>query len=140
LPAAELGRVRVAGRPDRVAVRRTEGQLSGIRIDDFKYSSHSNDLSKQLRQSFQIPVYAHLAKRVLAAAPEVPIEGRYLLLRSPSTPVVAQAVDTAFLDEVALRINDLVDTVRAGKLHPEPADRDDCKTCDYRRLCRYYGD
>jgi len=140
LPAAELGSARVAGRPDRVAVRRTEGRLTGIRIDDFKYSSASNDLNRQLRQSFQIPVYAHLAARVLAAGPEVPIEGRYLLLRSPSTPVVAQAVDSVLLDEIALRIRDLVEVVRAGRLHPDPAERDDCKTCDYRRLCRFYGD
>jgi ATP-dependent helicase/DNAse subunit B len=140
LPAAELGQARLAGRPDRVAVRRTEGRLSGIRIDDFKYSSNSNDLNRQLRQSFQIPVYAYLAARVLEAGPEVPIEGRYLLLRSPSSPVVAQSVDGAFLDEVSLRIDELMKIVHAGTLHPEPLDREDCRTCDYRRLCRLYGD
>jgi ATP-dependent helicase/DNAse subunit B len=140
LPAARLGRANLAGRPDRVAVRRDGAAISGIRIDDFKYSSASNDLNRQLKQSFQIPVYAYLAARVLEAGPEVPIEGRYLLLRSPSTPVVTQSVDIAFIDEVAQRIDVLLDKVQAGKLHPDPEDAEDCKTCDYRRLCRLYGD
>ena len=78
----------LAGRPDRVADS-TNGRdvLTGIRIDDFKYSSASSDKNKQLQQSFQIPVYAHLTAQMLEAGPEVMIEGRYLLLRSPSTPV-----------------------------------------------------
>jgi hypothetical protein len=140
LPAAELGSIRLAGRPDRVAVRRTEGVLSGIRIDDFKYSSASSDTNRQLQQSFQIPVYAHLAARILSAGPEVLIEGRYLLLRSPSTPVVGQPVDSILLDEVRGRIDTLMEKVRLGRLHPEPADAEDCRSCDYRRLCRLYGD
>jgi CRISPR/Cas system-associated exonuclease Cas4 (RecB family) len=140
LPAAQLGRAKLAGRPDRVAVRREADRISGIRIDDFKYSSASNDLSRQLKQSFQIPVYAYLALRMLNAGPEVAIEGRYLLLRSPSTPVVTQSVDSAFFDEVAQRVDLLVEKIHRGKLHPEPADTEDCKSCDYRRLCRLYGD
>jgi RecB family exonuclease len=140
LPAATLGRAQLSGRPDRVAVRHTEGRLTGIRIDDFKYSSASADTTRQLRQSFQIPVYAHLAARKLSADPGVPIEGRYLLLRSPSSPVVSQPVDTVFLAEVAQRIDDLMELIHAGRLHPEPSDREGCKSCDYRRLCRLYGD
>jgi len=140
LPAAALGNTRLSGRPDRVAVRRTEGVLTGIRIDDFKYSSASSDKNKLLQQSFQIPVYAHLTARALEAGPEVMIEGRYLLLRSPSTPVLSQSVDGALLDEVRGRIGALIEKVHLGHLHPEPADQEGCKTCDYRRLCRLYGD
>ena len=140
LPAAALGGAQLSGRPDRVAVRHTEGHLTGIRIDDFKYSSASNDTTRQLRQSFQIPVYAHLAARMLNADAGVLIEGRYLLLRSPSSPVVSQQVDSVFLEEVAQRVDDLLEVIRAGRLHPEPADREGCKSCDYRRLCRLYGD
>ena len=140
LPAAALGQTTLTGRPDRVAVRRTNGALTGIRIDDFKYSSASNDKNKLLQQSFQIPAYAHLATSALEAGPEVAIEGRYLLLRSPSTPVLAQSVDSVLLDEVRGRIEGLIEKVRLGRLHPDPSDRETCKTCDYRRLCRLYGD
>jgi hypothetical protein len=140
LPAASLGGTTLGGRPDRVAVRRTGDQLSGIRIDDFKYSSASSDTNTQLKRSFQIPIYAHLAAQVLGAGPEVAIEGRYLLLRSPSTPVVAQFVDSALLQDVTLRIEGLIEKVRRGALLPEPSDKESCKICDYRRLCRLYGE
>ena len=140
LPAAMLGNTALAGRPDRVAVRRTGDVLSGIRIDDFKYSSASSDTNRQLQQSFQIPVYAHLTAQMLATGPEVPIEGRYLLLRSPSTPVVAQSVDSILLDDVSQRIDALIEKVRHGTLQPRPSDPESCKTCDYRRLCRLYGE
>jgi RecB family exonuclease len=140
LPAAALGTTTLSGRPDRVAVRRTGGALTGIRIDDFKYSSASSDKNKLLQQSFQIPAYAHLTARAMEAGPEVMIEGRYLLLRSPSTPVIAQSVDGVLLEEVRGRIDVLVEKVRSGVLHPEPTDQESCKTCDYRRLCRLYGD
>ena len=140
LPASALGATRLSGRPDRVAVRRAGGTLTGIRIDDFKYSSASSDKNKLLQQSFQIPVYAHLTARALEAGPEVMIEGRYLLLRSPSTPVLSQSVDAALIDEVRDRIDMLVEKVRLGLLHPEPSDQEGCKICDYRRLCRLYGD
>jgi RecB family exonuclease len=140
LPAAALGTTMLSGRPDRVAVRRTGGELTGIRIDDFKYSSASSDKNKLLQQSFQIPVYGFLTAHALGAGPEVMIEGRYLLLRSPSTPVLPQSVDIAMFDEVRGRIDLLIDKVRLGRLHPEPSDQEGCKTCDYRRLCRLYGD
>jgi RecB family exonuclease len=140
LPAATLGPTMLTGRPDRVAIRRTNGALTGIRIDDFKYSSASNDKNKLLQRSFQIPAYAHLAACALNAGPEAAIEGRYLLLRSPSTPVLAQSVDSMLLDEVRGRIEALIEKVRVGRLHPDPSDRETCKTCDYRRLCRLYGD
>jgi len=140
LPAAALGSTRLSGRPDRVAVRRTEGMLTGIRIDDFKYSSASSDKNKLLQQSFQIPVYGHLMAQVLEAGPEVMIEGRYLLLRSPSTPFLSQSVDEALFNEVRVRIDTLIEKVHSGDLRPDPKDQEGCKTCDYRRLCRHYGD
>ncbi|HET9941865.1 MAG TPA: PD-(D/E)XK nuclease family protein, partial [Terriglobia bacterium] len=140
LPAAALGTTMLSGRPDRVAVRRTFGTLTGIRIDDFKYSSASSDKNKMLQESFQIPAYAYLTAHALEAGPEVMIEGRYLLLRSPSTPSLSQSVDTAMLDKVRGRIDVLVERVRQGRLHPAPSDLEACKTCDYRRLCRLYGD
>jgi RecB family exonuclease len=139
LPAARLGAALLSGRPDHVAVRRTEGRLSGIRIDDFKYSAASSATNKMLQGSFQIPVYAHLAAAALGAGPEVPIEGRYVLLRSPSTPVVKQAVDSMLMDDVRERIDALMEKVRLGRLHPEPGPEEDCGRCDYRRLCRIKG-
>jgi len=54
--------------------------------------------------------------------------------------VLSQSVDGALLDEVRGRIGALIEKVHLGHLHPEPADQEGCKTCDYRRLCRLYGD
>jgi hypothetical protein len=92
-----------------------------------------------LKQSFQIPIYAHLAAQALGADASVPIEGRYLLLKSPSTPVESQPVNAEVLESVRERIAELLDKVAGGRLHPDPADRQDCGRCDYRRLCRMYG-
>jgi RecB family exonuclease len=139
LPVASLGSVLLGGRPDHVAVRRSNGMLTGIRVDDFKYSAASSASNKRFEESVQIPVYAYLAAAAINAGPEVPIEGRYLLLRSPSTPVVLQQVDSVLLDEVRVRIEALVDKVRHGELHPSPAQKDECTRCDYRRLCRFFG-
>jgi hypothetical protein len=140
LPPAQLKDAMLAGRPDHVAVRRSNGELTGIRIDDFKYSAASSATGRQLDQSFQIPVYAFLAARALNAAPGVPMEGRYLLLRSPSNPVKARALDDGVFEETADRIGALIDKVRKGELAPDPSDPQECSSCAYRRLCRLYGD
>ena len=139
LPAALLGKAQLAGRPDHVAIRRSGGILTGIRIDDFKYSAASNATTRQLKQSFQIPVYAYLAAKALNADKGIPMEGRYLLLRSPSNPVVAHPIDEMIFDEISIRIDGLLEIVRSGRLHPAPADKQECSSCDYRRLCRLYG-
>ncbi|HEY2381605.1 MAG TPA: PD-(D/E)XK nuclease family protein, partial [Terriglobia bacterium] len=139
LPPAAIGRVTLAGKPDHVAVHREGGQIDALRIDDFKYSAASSATTKQLKQSFQIPVYAYLAANALGADSAVRIEGRYLLLRSPGTPVVSHAIDTAVFEDVRIRIEELVEKVAEGRLAPDPADRQGCSNCDYRRLCRLYG-
>jgi ATP-dependent helicase/DNAse subunit B len=139
LPESPLGGIRLAGKPDHVAVHRTGEMVDGIRIDDFKYSAASSSTAKQLKQSFQIPVYAYLAARALHAEPAVRIEGRYLLLRSPGNPVIALAIDDGVFEDVRARIDSLMQIVQEGRFEPRPADRQDCADCDYRRLCRLYG-
>jgi len=136
LPPAKLGAITLAGRPDHVAVRRDGGKITAIRIDDFKYSAWSGNLGRQLKESFQIPVYAYLAAKALKAEPSTSMEGRYVLLRSPSTPVVAQQMDAASMDDVRRRIEGLIEKVESGRLHADPADRQTCERCEYRRLCR----
>jgi hypothetical protein len=93
-------------------------------------------MARQLKESFQIPVYAYLAAHAVGAAPGIQIEGRYLLLRSPGNPVVSHAIDEGVFEAVRERIEMLVGKVREGRLEPDPADRQDCVECDYRRLCR----
>jgi hypothetical protein len=139
LPPARLGEITLGGKPDHVAVHRTGGRIDGIRIDDFKYSAASSATNKLLRQSFQIPIYTYLALQALGAESFVRMEGRYLLLRSPNNPVVAHPIDEAVFDDVRERMGALLDRVREGRLNPDPADRQDCNQCDYRRLCRMYG-
>jgi CRISPR/Cas system-associated exonuclease Cas4 (RecB family) len=69
----------------------------------------------------------------------VRIEGRYLLLRSPGNPVVSNPIDEIVFNEVRTRIDGLLQKVREGRLQPDPADKQDCAECEYRRLCRLYG-
>src|SRR5262249_31240310 len=109
LPRARLGTITLGGRPDHVAVRRIGDRIEGIRIDDFKYSAASAATNRLLKDSFQIPIYAHLAAQALRADESTQIEGRYLLLRSPSTPVVSHAIDNLLLEELGARIQTLVD-------------------------------
>src|SRR5262249_44030896 len=139
LPPAAMGRAVLAGKPDHVAVHRDGARIDAIRIDDFKYSAASSSTSRQLKESFQIPVYAYLAVRALHAESDARMEGRYLLLRSPGNPVVSQAIDEAVFDNVRGRIDDLLSKVAGGRLTPDPADKQGCADCEYRRLCRLYG-
>jgi len=139
LPPSELGPIVLAGRPDHVAVRRIGERVEAIRVDDFKYSAASSATSKMLRDSFQVPVYAYLAARAVSAELTTQIDGRYLLLRSPSTPVVSHAIDGKLFEELRGRIETLVEKARSGQFHPEPSDRQECSGCNYRRLCRMYG-
>src|SRR6185436_766840 len=98
LPQAQMGRLWLAGKPDHIGIRHDGERIDAIRIDDFKYSAASSFTAKQLKQSFQIPVYAYLAARALGAAPGVRMEGRYLLLRSPGNPVISQPIDETVFD------------------------------------------
>jgi hypothetical protein len=139
LPAAALGSTMLAGKPDHVAIRTGAAGVDAIRVDDFKYSAASSGTARQLKQSFQIPIYAYLAARAAGAEGGVRIEGRYLLLRSPETPVISHAIDESLFEELRGRIETLLDTVREGHLEPHPADRQGCAECSYRRLCRMYG-
>jgi hypothetical protein len=139
LPPAPIGQIMLAGRPDHVAVRRDGGDIDALRIDDFKYSAASSSSARQLKESFQIPVYAYLAARALGASPAARIEGRYLLLRSPANPVVAYSIGEGVFEDIRIRIEALQQKVREGQLMPDPADKQACGDCDYRRLCRLYG-
>jgi hypothetical protein len=139
LSPSALGQTLLAGKPDHVAVRRDGARVDAIRIDDFKYSAASGATARLLKQSFQLPVYAYLAARALAAEDGVQIEGRYLLLRSPGNPVISHAIDDGVFRDVRDRIERLLERVRDGRLEPDPADTQVCVDCDYRRLCRLYG-
>jgi len=139
LPPARLGQTPLSGKPDHVAVHRAGGRIDAVRIDDFKYSAASASTAKLLKESFQIPIYAYLAKHALGTGEGVRMDGRYLLLRSPGNPVVSYPIDEAVFDDVRMRIETLIAGVREGKLHPDPTDAQDCGDCAYRRLCRLYG-
>ena len=139
LPPALLGHTSLSGKPDHVAVHRASGRIDAVRIDDFKYSAASASTAKLLKESFQIPIYAYLAKHALGTGEGVRMDGRYLLLRSPGNPVVSYPIDEAVFDELRIRIETLMVRVREGKVHPDPADAQGCGDCEYRRLCRLYG-
>jgi len=139
LPAARLGEISLYGKPDHVAVHRSKHGIDAVRIDDFKYSAASASTARILKESFQVPIYAYLALRALGADECLRVEGRYLLLRSPGNPVVSYPIDQAVFDDVRMRVEGLMDKVRKGMMHPDPADRQGCMDCEYRRLCRLYG-
>ena len=139
LPPAHLGEVLLCGKPDHVSTHRSGGRIDAIRIDDFKYSAVSGSTARLLKESFQIPIYAYLAMHAFGADKSVRMDGRYLLLRSPENPIVSYSIDETVFDDVRMRVEALVRKVGEGKLHPDPAERQDCVDCEYRRLCRLYG-
>ena len=65
-----------------------------------------------MRDSFQIPIYAWLLARTINADSSTQIDGRYLLLRSPSTPVVSHAIDSVVFEELQTRVVGLVDLAK----------------------------
>jgi len=134
--------VAIAGKPDRIDVRRRDGRIVGLRVLDYKMTRKSADYAARLdparelgKTAFQIPVYLLAALAELAPLPEdVVLEGGYLPLLAIGDPQV-RPFDAAELDGIAGRIVTLVRGAREGRFDVDP---DPCDPfCAYRPACRF---
>jgi hypothetical protein len=138
-----------------VAIREGPSGVSGILLQDFKYSSASDRYRELLkpealgRSSFQLPLYLFLTIQQLErdghpvqADAELLLE--YLLLKDPERKAQGLRV-TRELFEIG-HPNPLFDGIRrvtqqamAGRFVPRPADgKQTCAYCAYAGLCRYW--
>src|SRR5690606_8031835 len=96
--------VGLTGRVDRVAVREAPAGITGVLVQDFKYSASAARYQGQLkldalgRSSFQLPVYLYLTLQQLAhdghrLAPDAELRLQYLLLKDAGK----KALDTSMI-------------------------------------------
>lgn len=126
----------VTGRIDRIDTD-AEGRAYVI---DYKYSAPERVKARKDAGQLQGPVYALAAERAFGVRPAgmffvgVKKEVRYVgwsdtgLLESD--PIPAEWAQTAG------QVLQIVSDIRIGRLAPFPADRDGCRYCDIRDVCR----
>jgi hypothetical protein len=143
------------GRVDRVAIRRDAADISGILVQDFKFSGNASRYRPQLtmdalgRSSFQLPVYLYLVLQQMAreevlvgAAAELRIE--YVLLKDATHRASEATVSRAFFEPdrpggLSDGIRRLAQQAIAGRFAPRPAEgKQTCTYCAYTALCRYW--
>jgi ATP-dependent helicase/DNAse subunit B len=143
------------GRVDRVTVREGPSGVSGIVVQDFKYSGNASryrdrlDLATLGQSSFQLPVYLYLTLLQLArdgyqVTPDAELRLEYWLLKDPKQKTCDAEIDHGFL--ASTRAGSLVDGLRriseqavAGHFAPRPMESEQtCTYCAYTALCRYW--
>jgi hypothetical protein len=134
--------ITIAGKPDRVDVRRRDGRVAGLVVLDYKMSRRTAEYAARIdaaralgKTAFQIPVYLLGAVAELGPLPaDVELEGGYLPLLAAGKEAVRR-FDPAELEAIGERIVGLVEDARAGRfdVDPEPCD----PYCAYRAACRY---
>lgn len=143
------------GRVDRVAVREGPAGISGIVVQDFKYSGNASryrgrlDLDTLGQSSFQLPVYLYLTLQQLArdgyhVAPDAELRLEYWLLKDPKQKTWDAEINPDFL--ASTQAGSLVDGLRrvseqavAGRFAPRPREsKQTCAYCAYTALCRYW--
>jgi hypothetical protein len=147
--------VGLKGRVDRVAIRRDAAGISGILIQDFKYSGNISRYRPQLaidalgRSSFQLPVYLYLVLQQMAGegvqvGVDAELRIEYVLLKDAARRASEATVSRAFFEPD--RPGGLFDGIRrltqqaiAGRFAPRPAEgKQTCTYCAYTTLCRYW--
>jgi PD-(D/E)XK nuclease superfamily protein len=147
--------VTLQGRVDRVAVRQGPSGITGVLVQDFKYSGNIGRYRERLaldalgQSSFQLPVYLYLALQQLALdghqlAPDAELRLQYLLLKDPKRKAWDGEVSHTFF--APDQVGGLVDGIRrvtemamAGRFVPQPIDsKQTCASCAYTALCRYW--
>ena len=147
--------VALKGRVDRVAVRQGPEGITGILVQDFKYSGNVGRYRERLDQvalgqsSFQLPVYLYLTLQQLAQeglqlAPHAELRLQYVLLKDPKRKAWDGEVSRTFFapDQVGglfTGIQRVIEMASAGRFVPRPSDsKQTCASCAYAALCRYW--
>ena len=143
------------GRVDRVAIREGPSGISGILVQDFKYSGNVEryrgrlDLDAFGRLSFQLPVYLYLALQQLEQdgyqlAPDVELRLEYVLLKDPGRKAWDATVSRVFFEPDGAEglfhgVRRVIEPVIAGRFAPRPAEgKQTCGYCAFTALCRYW--
>jgi ATP-dependent helicase/DNAse subunit B len=147
--------VALKGRIDRVAVREGPAGISGVLVQDFKYSGNVGRYREQLNldalgeSSFQLPVYLYLTLQQLAQdgcriAPNAELRLEYLLLKDPKRKAWDAQVSRNFFEAeqaggLFRGIRRITEQAIAGRFAPSPMDpKQTCTYCAYGALCRYW--
>ncbi len=147
--------VALRGRVDRVAVREGPSGITGVLVQDFKYSGNIGryrerlDLAALGQSSFQLPIYLYLTLQQLAQegyqlAPDAELRLQYLLLKDPKRKAWEGEVSHTFFDPD--QVGGLIDGIRrvtemaiAGRFIPHPIEsKQTCTSCAYAAVCRYW--
>ncbi|MBI5638062.1 MAG: PD-(D/E)XK nuclease family protein [Nitrospinae bacterium] len=146
--------LRLKGSVDRIDYLHNRRML---RIIDYKYSAKITEYKKMLapenffERSFQVPIYLYAVMKEFAPSLTPPPAGgfaAYLTLRKDQemTKHAASVFDAcggetpAALDaapEFGAKLRALVSRVENGEFSVTPANAQECRSCDFRRLCRY---
>ena len=134
--------IAIAGKPDRLDVRRRDGRIVGLRVLDYKMTRKTGDYTARIdaarelgKTAFQIPVYLLAALAELGPLPDdAVLEGGYLPLLAVGKPPV-RPFEAGELHAIAARIATLVRGARDGRFDVDP---DPCDPyCAYRPACRF---
>jgi len=146
----------LTGRVDRVAVRQGPGGITGVLVQDFKYSASAARYREQLQAdalgnwSFQLPVYLYLTLQQLAhdghqLAPNAELRLQYLLLKDAGRKTLDASIIQGFFDpgqtwNLFQGIRQLTERALAGHFAPRPLDpKQTCAHCAYTALCRFWS-
>jgi ATP-dependent helicase/DNAse subunit B len=143
------------GRVDRVTVREGPAGITGVQVQDFKYSGNVERYRGLLkpdalgRSSFQLPTYLYLTLQELArdghqVADDAKLILEYLLLKDTGRKAwqieVSRGLFAPDRPEGLLHgLGQVVEQAIAGRFAPRPADaKNTCTYCAYGALCRYW--
>jgi ATP-dependent helicase/nuclease subunit B len=127
--------VRVKGRIDRMD-RAAGGRAY---IVDYKYSARDYTRNESLLQG---PLYLVAARRCFDLEPAgmyycgVRDGVKYRGWSDGAAPIAAQPLSREWMDAAVARTLGASEAIRAGRVDPNPTDRERCRYCDFRDLCR----
>jgi hypothetical protein len=129
--------LQLAGRIDRID-RDEEGH---VYVFDYKYSAPERVKAMCDSNPWQAPIYVLAAERLLGCPPSgmffigVKKEVQYVGW-SDDGPPGADPVPGEWRNETLPRLLAMADEIRAGRIAPSPADRNKCRFCDSKDVCR----
>jgi ATP-dependent helicase/DNAse subunit B len=102
-------------------------------VTDYKYS-RSVKARVEDTSLLQAPLYLMGAQRVFGVEPA----GMWYVALKGGVEIAGWEAEfpEGFFENAEARTLQAVEEIRAGRIAPEPADRDKCRFCDYRDACR----
>jgi ATP-dependent helicase/DNAse subunit B len=102
-------------------------------VTDYKYS-RAIKAKVEDPSLLQAPLYLMAAERVFGVEPSGML---YVGLKGGvQTAGWEDGLPEGFFENAEARTLEAVEQIRAGRIEPDPADRDKCRYCDYRDACR----